>query len=255
MENIINIDENLCIGCMLCVKDCPALNIKLDKSKAYLVSQNCIKCGHCVAICPKFAVSISGYSQEPYEILEDEKINPKILLNALRFRRSIRQFKDLKIDEKIIKDIIEAGRWTPSAKNAQDVSYVIIKDEIRNVERQAVSLFRKIVSFVKIFKKSIKDFEVDDDFFFKKAPLVIVVVSNNKINASLCASNMALMAESHNLGVLYSGFFAFVANISPSIKSIMGVKGKKIVTALVIGYPNVKYKRTVQRKDAVVLYK
>lgn len=89
----------------------------------------------------------------------------------------------------------------------------------------------------------------------KKAPLVILVVTKDKISGSFAASNMSLMAESHGLGVLFSGFFTVVANNSAKIKRMLKLKRKqKIVATLVIGYSSVKYRRTAQKEEAKVKY-
>jgi hypothetical protein len=46
------------------------------------------------------------------------------------------------------------------------------------------------------------------------------------------------------------------AEKNPEIKRLLGIEdSKKIVTCLVIGYPNVSYKRTVPRKTPVVSWK
>lgn len=255
MEHIIRIDGDKCIGCKMCIHDCPEVNISLINNKAKILSLDCMKCGHCVAICPKKAVSISGYEKDVEEIPDNIKIDPEILLNALKFRRTIRNFKQDKVDDNITEKIIEAGKWTPSARNSQDVSYVILRNEMENVEEIAVGMFNKILPFIRIFSKSARKIEIDDNFFFKKAPLAILIVSKNKIDGSLAASNMALMAESNGLGVLYSGLFSIAANNSRKIRKKLNIKGKNIVTTLVLGYPNIKYSRGVQKKEPLVIKK
>lgn len=91
--------------------------------------------------------------------------------------------------------------------------------------------------------------EIDEHFFFKKAPYVILILGKDKVSASLAAENMAFMAEANGLGVLFSGFFTICVNLSAKIRKIIGIeKNPKAVTTLVIGYPAVKYHRTVHRK-------
>jgi nitroreductase len=42
--------------------------------------------------------------------------------------RAIRQFEKRRVDEDIIKRILEAGRWAGSAKNVQPWHFVVVKD-------------------------------------------------------------------------------------------------------------------------------
>ena len=53
-----------CIGCLLCVKDCPAKAIKINKVgdkkyEAEIDLGKCVYCGQCVDSCPKKALEIT----------------------------------------------------------------------------------------------------------------------------------------------------------------------------------------------------
>jgi hypothetical protein len=66
---------------------------------------------------------------------------------------------------------------------------------------------------------------------------------------------MEFIAEANGLGVLFSGYFTVAANISLKIKKVLGIsRGKKVVTTLVLGYPKIKYQRSVQRENLDVKY-
>lgn len=254
-KHLIQIDEHKCIGCGLCQRDCPANNLKIVHQKAAVIAQNCVECGHCVAVCPKAAVSMTGYNEPPVEIEGQTALNPERLLYAIRARRTVRQFKNQPIGPEIIAQIIQAGRWTPTGENAQDVSYLVLAQDIARYERIAVRLFRRLLPMVRLVNPMAKNMEIDDHFFFKKAPAVIVVVARDKINGALAASNMELMAQAHGVGVLYSGFFAMAAKYSHKLHKALGLKREdKVVTALVLGYPNVTYHRTAQKDAAVARY-
>ena len=253
-EHKIEISHDKCIGCGMCVRDCPAYNLELKAKKAVVRSQSCLMCGHCVAICPKAAVSISGFDEPPVEIDQPAALDPQQLLAAIRTRRSIRQYKEKPVAPNMIAQIIEAGRLTPSGGNAQDVSYIVLQEEMSYYESIAVRFAKRLLPLVKLTSPAARNAVIDEHFFFKNAPVAIVVVSKDKINASLAASNMELMAEALGLGVLYSGFFARIANNSPALRRRLHLTHAKAVTTLVLGYPDVNYRRTAQKDPAVVRY-
>lgn len=253
-KHTVRIDSERCIGCGLCKNDCPAANIEVKDKKAGVIAQDCIMCGHCAAICPKGAVSLTGFDDPPMEIDKPEVLDPQRLHDALKTRRSIRQFSSRKVEPEVIARIIEAGRLTPTAGNAQDVSYIVLKDMAR-YEKIAVRLFRRLIPLMRLVNPVARRTVIDGHFFFKKAPAAIVIVSPNKINGALAAANMELMAEACGLGVLYSGFFSMAVNSSRSLRRQLGLgRGEKAVTTLVLGYPRVKYCRTAQKEPASVRY-
>lgn len=256
MNNVhqILIDEEKCIGCGLCQKDCVGSNIDIADGKAVCKSNNCIMCGHCEAICPQAAIKITGYEDETVEFEDQVRLDPKILLDAIRTRRTVRQFTDKKVPEEVIDMIFEAGRMAPTGTNSQSTRYVLLDAKKDECEAVAVSMFSRVLGIGKKIIPQLSSMKLDSHFFFKKAPIVIVVFGKDAVSASLAAENMAFMAEANGLGVLFSGFFTMCVNMSSKIRKIMGISKKpKAVTTLVIGYPAVKYHRTPHRKPLNVI--
>lgn len=251
----VYINTDKCIGCSQCVKTCAAHNIELNDKKAEVLSDNCLMCGQCAAICPKEAVTISGYDSEAIQKKENFHLNPDDVLNVIKFRRTIRQFKDKEIPQNVIDQILEAGRFTHTAKNMQDVSFVVLDKKKEYFEQIAVRLFRKIKPFVNLINPMAKRVNIGENFFFFKAPVVIVVLAKEEKNGILAAQNMEFVAEANGLGVLFSGYFTTAVNFSHKIKRELRIpRGKKAVAALVLGYPNVKYLRSAQREKLDVVY-
>jgi len=56
------------------------------------------------------------------------------LLALLRGRRSIRRYLPDPVPEEMVAQILEAGRWAPSASNRQPWSFIVVQDE--KVRRQ-----------------------------------------------------------------------------------------------------------------------
>ena len=101
------------------------------------------------------------------------------------------------------------------------------------------------------FYKLYKEDPIKNDKLFFNAPAVIIVASNNELNGALAASKMDLMVDALGLGTFYSGFLQIATNDNNEILDFLHISdNKKIVACMVVGYPNVKYKRTVPRKAA-----
>ena len=255
VEHVIKIDRERCIGCGMCKKDCAAHNIEMRHGMPYVITDDCIQCGHCVAVCPKEAISIGGYEEALPVQTKETRLDPAQVLDVIRFRRTVRQFQDKAVPAEVLEQILEAGRLTHTAKNLRDVSFVVLDKEKDKFEGMAVKLFRRIKPFAGLFSSMVRRNQVDDHFFFFHAPLVIVIVAKDRTNGVLAAQNMEFVAEAGGLGVLFSGFFASAVNVSNKIKKALGIpKGKKAAAVLVLGYPKVKYHRAVPREKIDVKY-
>ena len=92
-RQIIQIDENRCNGCGLCVPDCPEGAIQIIDGKARLISDlYCDGLGACIGRCPEGAITIEEREAAPYN-------------EALVMENIIRQGKDvIKAHLKHLKD-------------------------------------------------------------------------------------------------------------------------------------------------------
>lgn len=255
MNHQIDINTTKCIGCGLCAKVCVANNIEIKEKKASLLLTNCLFCGQCSAVCPRKAISVSGYTEPLIDKPKDLTLDPQTVLDVIRFRRSIRQFQNKAIPEAVINQILEAGRLTHTAKNAQDVAFIVLDKEKDKLEQMAVNIFKRLKPFADIVSPLSRNNRIDADFFFFQAPIVILVLAKDKTNGILAAQNMEFVAEANGLGVLFSGYFTKAANLSFKMKKALNIEsGKKIAMTLVLGYPNIHYLRSTQKEKINVKF-
>ncbi|MFX1310109.1 MAG: nitroreductase family protein [Promethearchaeota archaeon] len=118
-------------------------------------------------------------------------IEPEVLLDFLKNRRSIRNYQDEIISEREINMILEAGRWAPSASNRQPWKFIVIKD------RDFINKIAKVASY---------------GHFIKEASVLIAIIGRIKtspkwyiIDTSLVSMNMILMAWSMGIGTCWIG--------------------------------------------------
>ena len=116
------------------------------------------------------------------------------ILEIIKSRRSIRNYKNEKIKDEEILKIVEAGRWAPSASNNQPWRFIIV---------QNVELIKKIGDACKI---------LTINSFVEKAPLIIIIYTEKKhrwveLDCGICAENMMLEAHSIGIGSCFVGAF------------------------------------------------
>ena len=271
---MVKVDEKKCTVCGLCVSDCSRKAITIGSEKLLLNREVCNLCGHCVAICPMDAVVIEGTDMEDVESsnLKDSALDPESLMRAIKGRRSVRFFKDQEIEQEKIDKIIQAGRYSPTASNNQGVSYVVVRDKIQELRilgfeglkmlgestlanpsssQQQKNTAKKWIAMHDNYHNN----PGKDRSLFYNSPLIIVIVGDNDVDGSLAASKMELMVYALGLGMIYSGFFTRAAKIYNKINEFLRIpENRKVVTCLVIGYPDIDYKRTCPRKKAEVMY-
>ncbi len=67
-RKIINIDEEKCTGCGLCIPNCPEGAIQIIDNKARLISDLfCDGLGACLGHCPEGAITVEEREAEPYD--------------------------------------------------------------------------------------------------------------------------------------------------------------------------------------------
>ncbi|MEG0027285.1 MAG: nitroreductase family protein [Raoultibacter sp.] len=260
---MIQIDHERCTSCEKCIDDCPSGNIALTDSHA-VIKGDCIKCGHCVAICPVAAVFIPEYTMESVVEYQAETfdIPAETLLNFIKFRRSMRHFQARSVETRKIQYIIEAGRHTPTGGNRQNVRFIVVQQHLQTLRRMILEKLDSIATdqqgcvwegrydkrFHTLYKKFLEQPDEFDGLFFH-APALVLVVSDDPLQAALASTAMELMVHTLGLGCFYSGFSTAGINDDAACRELLGLTdGEIAVTALLIGYPAVTYQRTAPRK-------
>lgn len=102
------------------------------------------------------------------------------LFDAIRERKSIRRFKQTPVPEEDITKILDAGRFAPSANNAQPWSFVVIRDRcvIKKMGDGVRIMLDKMVPFAESEKQAQRLASYKSIFytFFENAPLLIAVL-------------------------------------------------------------------------------
>jgi len=128
------VDDERCIRCGRCAKDCIAEIIE-QKGKALPsikpeLEDDCLQCQHCLAVCPKGAISILGRDPVASVPLQPDALPSLSQMNALvRGRRSVRHYLDENVDSALLKQLLAAVANAPTGVNQRELSFIVIDDK------------------------------------------------------------------------------------------------------------------------------
>jgi nitroreductase/NAD-dependent dihydropyrimidine dehydrogenase PreA subunit len=130
------IDRSLCDVCGQCIEICVGNRVlakAADGFPVYAKEHKCIECGHCLALCPRGAISFEGgddrapgTSFAPSRDLERPSDFPRRVLELLFSLRSARAFDGREVDRAVLGTVLEAMVRSPSAGNEQNRSFIVL---------------------------------------------------------------------------------------------------------------------------------
>ena len=146
------------------------------------------------------------------------------VFEAIKKRRSVRKYKSEPVPEESLKKILEAARLAPSAHNAQEWKFIVVKDLEKRKKLAEAALGQS---------------------FIAQAPIVIVAVGLNPehilasgvsayaVDLAIAIDHMTLTAVGEGIGACWIG--AFNQN---EVKKILEIPEEcKVVALLPLGFP------------------
>jgi nitroreductase len=179
-------------------------------------------------------------------------IDGKKMLEIISGRQSDRKYRDVPVEPEKIGRILEAGRISPSACNAQPWKFIVVDEPVLK-SRIAKAAAAKLVGM---------------NSFVNQSPLLIIIVREepnfsskvgatiknkdySRIDVGIAAENICLQAEAEGLGSCMLGWFD-----EPLLKKLLSIpRSKRVELIITIGY-SLSDQREKRRKpkEEVVSY-
>lgn len=175
----------------------------------------------------------------------------KDIVEVIKTRRSIREYKEDQIPDEDIKFLIDCARYAPSGFNMQPWSFLVIKnkDVRRKISESGKKAMIPLLEPVKDTSPKVKDFYVflktkSTDMFYG-APVLIIILGNKSVMTSdwdcaMAAQNMMLAAHSKGIGSCWIGGVLPALMDEGFLKELGAPEGYKAVAPLIFGYPKGK---------------
>lgn len=171
-------------------------------------------------------------------------------------RRSVRLYKDKQVPEELVKRILEAGRFAPSAGNFQPWKFIVVRDpKILNfLEETTIGACQKIVEMFGDSKPpepvhplpAAATREIANRNFgvLHGVPTAILIFKDARglhspdLDCGIAGQNMVIAATSLGLGTCWVNFLAVAFQFVPQVKEFFGIEYPfEFLTSIAIGYP------------------
>ena len=163
-------------------------------------------------------------------------LEPEVLLNAMRFRRSIRRFTGEKVSQREMELLLEAGRCAPTSTNSQTVGFTVLD---REFEAMRPKLWD---AFARYFRKSGRILllrRYEDYLAHPDEPDTLFYGGNQMI---------AVTAERP-----VDGGLALAIQSDPELREYFGLTEKRhLESCLIVGHTDLRFRRTAPRNPARV---
>jgi len=247
------VDHNLCINCGACIPACPSAIFSLGKNGIETVSDPCLYCFHCTAVCPAKAVR---YNDLPEELLYPA-FSDDALLNLVQHRRSVRHYSDALPDRDFLKTVLDRAEHAPSTKNQHPVRWVVIRGAERLDE-----VFRLATEWAmnaegeEILRKRIED---GRNPITCGAPCALIACCNEdafrpEVDAAITVAHAELHLTAAGWNTCWSGYYRRAIESSPAVRAASGIPdGFSPYAVLMVGKAKgERYLRPAFRPDARV---
>ena len=271
---LFTINQETCNQDGICATICPVGIIEIkDGSYPKPVSdadELCIRCGHCVAVCPTASMFHKDIPQESCTpIAKELGITHEQTVQFLRSRRSIRQYKDKPVNKAELKRLIDIARYAPSGHNLQPVGWLVLNDkaELKRLSSTVVDWMHWMLenspelALSMHMDRTVARWDSGYDVILRDAPAVIVAHADKDNRVAPAACTIALIylelaTTTMGMGACWAGYFNAAATTFPPMKEALDLpEDHQAFGSMMVGYPKYRYQRMPIRNEPKITWR
>jgi nitroreductase/NAD-dependent dihydropyrimidine dehydrogenase PreA subunit len=274
-KDLIEVDETRCRRDGVCIESCPVQILAFEDADGFPAvvegaADFCIRCGHCVAVCPHGALDHRDVPlAQCLPIPADEALTSAQVVRLLRTRRSIRCFQPESLERPTLAGLIDLARYAPSGHNRQPVRWLVVEraPEVQRLAGLVADWMRHTIASNSPLATALHlDFVVNawekgQDRICRNAPHLVVAHADREERtapqaATIALTYLELAAFAHGLGACWAGYFNLAATSwLPLRQALMLPAGHTTQGAMMLGRPRFRYQRVPVRREAEILWR
>ncbi|HNR14623.1 MAG TPA: nitroreductase family protein [Thermodesulfobacteriota bacterium] len=269
------IDERKCKRDGWCAEECPSRIIQLRSAEQVPTptaefDQYCLRCGHCVAVCPHGAFSLPWLKpQDCLPIRKELVLTEPQAAQFLRSRRSTRTFTEKPLSRPLLERLLEIAGYAASAKNEQPWHWLVVERpaEVRRLVGLVIDWMQEMIknnredAVRRGFPHIVTAWGMGNDRVCRSAPHLILAHADRgwRFASEDCANALTyldLYAHAIGLGTCWAGYFYTAVNNYPPLFEALELPGHhRACGAMMVGYPAYRYQRCPTRKPPRVTWR
>ena len=255
--NQFTVDASLCRKDGICAKVCPIQIIDAKVGELPTMATHkvkvCIGCGQCMAFCPTNACSAPGLSSQDSKPLQPQNMPTPEQAEELVFsRRSVRTFRNKPVPRETLTRLLEAARFAPTAKNAQQLRWIVLesREQTEKLATLVIDWLRKLSEVDPANAKAVhaeslvRTWDSGYDVICRHAPQIAMIVAPTghwgAPDAAIAAAYLELLANAHKVGCCWGGYvcFAMAHPTAHELRAFAGVQEhEQVYAAQMMGFP------------------
>ena len=183
------------------------------------------------------------------------------IFKNIYLRRAVRDYRPDDVPDDIIRELIKAGTYAPSAVNRQPWRFVVIKnrDKIARLSDRAKKLWLDTARLEDPEAARLATAMRMPGFsIFYNAPLLILIFAAPEAmypecECALAAENMMLAARSLGIGSCWIGLAMPLGSDKSTLDELKVPAGHRLIAPLIFGYPVKDAQTAPPRNEDVIL--